>query len=116
MGLLLEGTRDERWDAAWTVFTPVGRQVIALTAGSPRECKACHQGDGWFRRLGAFILHALALDGPAPLANERLEALRRLACASFATAGRPGEQSVAAALDAGLSPRQIEQLGRLAGR
>ena len=95
------------------LFTDVERQVIALAANSSRECLSVSSSP--VRRGLDWVVRKLAGDTSGnPLANERLEALRRLACASFATAGRPAENSIRSALQAGLSREQVEGLLRLA--
>ena len=95
------------------IFTDLERQVIALAAGSSRECAPVASNP--LRRGFAWLVRRLVADGSGNLlANERLEALRRLACVSFATAGEPAEGSVRAALQAGLSAEQVESLKRLA--
>ena len=95
------------------IFDPVERQVIALAAGSAsRECGGTASGP-----VGRFAASAMRLLTGAevrPLANPRLEALRRLACAAFATGGRAGERVMAAAREAGLSQEQSAELTRLA--
>ncbi len=95
------------------LFSDLERQVIALAASSSRECAPVASNP--LRRGLAWLVRRLVADGAGnPLANERLEALRRLACMSFATAGSPAEGSVRAALQAGLSTEQVESLKRLA--
>jgi hypothetical protein len=95
------------------LFTSLEQQVIALAARSSRECVPV--GSNPIRRAFSRVVNSLAGDHSSrPLANERLEALRRLACISFATAGRPAERSIRPAVDAGFSGEQIEGLKRLA--
>jgi hypothetical protein len=95
------------------LFTDLERQVIALAAASSRECILV--GSNPVRRGLSWLAARLVGDGSGnPLANERLEALRRLACISFATHGRPAETSVRAALQAGLSREQVDGLRQLA--
>ena len=95
------------------LFTDLERQVIALAAASSRECISVASNP--LRRGLSWLAARLAGDGSGnPLANERLEALRRLACKTFATGGRPGETNVRAAIEAGLSPEQVDGLKRLA--
>jgi hypothetical protein len=96
-------------------FSRTEQQVIALVASSRRECVFDAEGSGV--RLWNSLLDLLAPDRRRrPLANHRLEALRRLACASFASAGRPGAEQLAAARAAGLTEDEIEMLNRLAAR
>src|SRR3712207_3806503 len=95
------------------LFTDVERQVIALAANSSRECVSVSSSP--VRRGLDWLVRKLAGDSSGnPLANERLEALRRLPCVSFASGGRPAEQSIRSALQAGFSREQIEGLLRLA--
>lgn len=107
-------TISAHWKDEAGIFTPLELQVIALAAGSPGECGTCGPADGRMARLGRRIGKAFALHVPTPLANARLEALRQLACRSFARSGTIGEPCAEAALAAGLSERHIETLGRLA--
>jgi hypothetical protein len=96
------------------LFSKTEQEVIALAASSRRECAFLDDEPGgvWTR-----FLDLLAPERTVkPLANDRLEALRRLACASFATAGRPGEERVAAARAAGLTKDQIDTLNDIAAR
>jgi hypothetical protein len=95
------------------LFTDIERQVIVLAASSSRECVSVASNPA--RRGLDWLVRKLAGDTSAnPLANERLEALRRLACTTFATGGRPAETSIRSAIDAGFSSDQIEGLKRLA--
>jgi hypothetical protein len=96
------------------LFTDLERQVIALAAASSRECISVASNP--VRRGLSWVVSRLVGDGSGnPLANERLEALRRLACMSFATRGSPAETSIRAALRAGVSRDQIDGLRQLAG-
>jgi hypothetical protein len=98
-----------------SLFNKTEQQVIALAASSRRECALADQGPGV--RLWNRFLDLLAPDrNVKPLANERLEGLRRLACASFASAGRPGEAHRAAARAAGLTEAEIDMLNNIAAQ
>ena len=95
------------------LFTDLEQQVIALAASSSRECVPVASNP--LRRGLSRLISRLAGDSSTkPLANDRLEALRRLACVSFATGGRPAETSIRSAIEAGFSREQIEGLKRLA--
>ncbi len=98
------------------LFTRLERQVITLAATSQGECEGLlHDGprQGWL----ASILRGLVPVAVAkPLANERLEALRKLACACFGSAGRPDRQAVDTALAAGINSEQVAGLNGLAAR
>ena len=98
------------------LFTPLERQVIVLAATHAPECRGLSDtkpGKGWI----ASMLHRFVPDvAVEPFANERLEALRRLTCACFASRGRPDEQVVRAALSTGLKSKQIVSLNGLARR
>ncbi len=107
--------RKARWVDSAGIFTPLELQVIALAAGVPGECTTCGPASRLQPLLSPFRKW-LALPTKNRLANDRLEALRKLACATFATNGRPKPQVVAAAMEAGLSPRHVEQLGKWAER
>jgi hypothetical protein len=99
--------------ATASLFNKTEQQVIALTASSRLECALFDKGPGV--RLWNRFLDLLAPDRKAkPLANERLEALRRLACASLASCGQPAEAHRAAALAAGLTEAQIGMLNNIA--
>jgi hypothetical protein len=96
-----------------TPFSRTEQEVIALAASSRRECAFIDEGPGV--RLWNRLLDLLAPEHEVkPLANGRLEALRRLACASFASAGRPTDEQRAAARAAGLTDDEIETLCELA--
>lgn len=103
------------WKDAAGMFTATELQVIALAAGAPGACEECGdaspRGRGLWRRLrGLFALYT-----PAPLADPRLEALRRLACNDFAARARkPALRE--AALAAGVSAEQIDRLAGIAAR
>lgn len=95
------------------IFTPLEREVIALAAGSARrECAG--SGRGPLARFAAAAVRLLTGNETRPLANPRLEALRRLVCAAFASGGRLGDRALAAAREHGLSQKQIAELARLA--
>lgn len=98
------------------LFTPLERQVIVLAATHAPECRRpsdTKPGKGWI----ASMLHRFVPDvAVEPFANERLEALRRLTCACFASLGRPDEHVVRAALSAGLTSKHIANLNFLARR
>ena len=97
------------------LFTDLEQQVIALAASSSRECVPV--SSNFLRRGLNRLIDRLTGDrSTSPLANERLEALRRLACVAFATKGSPAETSIRSALEAGFSHEQIEGLKRIASR
>lgn len=98
-----------QWNDAKSVFSPLELQVIALAAASPGECASTTR-DSFVGRLRERLARLLAIHMPGPLANERLEALRLLACNSFARNGDVAPPLRDAALSAGLSDRQIESL------
>lgn len=96
------------------LFGSTERAVIALAQRSGgRECAGVTRGPV-LRALGRLIDAVDPQHRVRPLANPRLEALRRLACASFATAGAPEERHLETARAAGLSEIEIEGLRRLA--
>ena len=92
-----------QWNDAKSVFSPLELQVIALAAASPGECTSSTTREGFVGRLRARFARLLAIHMPGPLANERLEALRLLACNSFARNGDVAPPLRDAALSAGLS-------------
>ena len=95
------------------LFTDIERQVIALAANSRTKCVPVSSNP--LRRVLDRLVRRLTGDSSAnPLANERLEALRRLACMSFASGGQLAEASIRSALQAGLTREQIDGLKRLA--
>ena len=98
------------------LFTPLERRVIVLAATQAPECRGLsdtNPGKGWI----ASILHRFVQDiAVEPFANERLEALRSLTCACFASRGRPDEYVVRAALSTGINSKQIANLNFLAPR
>lgn len=98
------------------LFTRLEAQVIVLAATHQRECAGLapeRPRKGW---LAALLARILMADPVKPLANKRLEALRRLTCACFGSRGRPGAPAVREALAAGLTSRQIKTLNGLARR
>lgn len=99
-----------QWNDAKSIFSPLELQVIALAAASPGECTTCTTHDSFMGRLRERLARLLAIHLPGPLANERLEALRLLACNSFARNGEVATPLRDAALSAGLSDRQIDSL------
>ena len=102
-----------QWNDAKSVFSSIELQVIALAAASPGECTSCNARDSLIGRLRRRFARLLAIHMPGPLANERLEALRLLACTSFARNGDVAPPLRDAALSAGVSDRQIESLRNL---
>lgn len=94
------------------IFTELERQVIALAATSATH--ECGGSGGISSRIASAASRLLTGAKPRPLANPRLEALRRLACAVFASGGRAGDRVLRLASEAGLSQAQIAELSRLA--
>jgi hypothetical protein len=102
------------WQDADGIFTPLELRVIALAAATPGDCTIAGPPESWIGRVARRLGRAFALHEPGPLANPHLEALRRVACASFARNGRLDEGETEAALAAGLSRLQIDNLALMA--
>ncbi len=63
-----------------SMFSPVERTVIVLAFTSPGECEDCRSGS-WAARLLIRAVEALVPEQRfRPLANRRLDALRRAVC------------------------------------
>lgn len=86
-------------------FTPVELRVIALAEriDATREIDAGS-------RLGRFVEWASGIRLPRPLADQRLETLRRFASLARHHADRVEEADIAAMQRAGYSPTQIQGL------
>lgn len=97
-------------------FTRLEAQVILLAATHERECKGLAPREPRKNRFMAFLARFLPADAVKPLANKRLEALRRLTCACFASRGSPGERAVREAIEKGLTSNQIRALSHLVRR
>jgi hypothetical protein len=96
-----------------SAFDAVERTVLALAASGSRECGQI-TGNA-ISRAYRWILGRLMEDANVkPLANERLEALRLLACASLATGGKPNPGRIEAALAAGVTREQVDAVCALA--
>jgi PIN domain nuclease of toxin-antitoxin system len=96
-------------------FTQLERQVIALAAASSWECAGVSRNP--FLRFLNGLARSLDRDMVArPLANQRLEALRRIACVSFASDGNPPADRVEHAVASGVSADQVRALSVLATR
>ena len=99
--------------ASFESFTPIEREVIALVARSSRECSGASAKGGPLKRFFRRLLDS-SLGPVLPLANPKLEALRRLACASFAARGLAPDPVLQAAREAGISEEQIRSLSWMA--
>jgi hypothetical protein len=97
-------TRDPTADDA-VRFTPVELRVIALAEriDATREIDAGS-------RLGRFVEWAAGIRLPRPLADQRLETLRRFASLARHHADRVDEADIAEMRHAGYSPSQIQGL------
>jgi alkylhydroperoxidase family enzyme len=70
----------QRFVAFSSLFSPVERTVIVLALTSPGECEDC-RSRSWIARMLTRAVEALVPEQRfRPLANERLDALRRAAC------------------------------------
>jgi hypothetical protein len=89
-------------------FDWIELEVIRLAANK-NECTQVsgHLSRRAFQRLEGWVNPTKRVN---PLGNERLEALRKLTCASLATSGRPSASQIGAARAAGITEAQIEVL------
>ncbi|MFE0464992.1 carboxymuconolactone decarboxylase family protein [Kitasatospora sp. NPDC058965] len=95
-------------NALFTASTldPLAREVLVLTVATRNQCHLCvamHTAE--LHRLGADPELVAALRGARPLADDRLEAVRRFVLEVLATAGAVAPEALTAFLDAGFTPR-----------
>lgn len=86
--------------AEWQAVTVALRDAERFTCGAPRMAEG---------RLGRFFRLLTGIEAPRPLADARLETLRRFVCASRRNVARAREIG-AELLAFGYSPSQIEAL------
>ena len=95
-----------------SIFSPVERTVIVLAFTSPGECDDCRSGS-WAARMLIRAVEALVPEQRfRPLANPRLDALRRAACSI--RAGRLEGRAFDDARAAGVTEEQLKALRALA--
>jgi len=91
-----------------TSFTPTERQIVLLTASYENGCTYCvaaHSVIADVQKVPADVVDAIR--GGAPIADKKLEALRRFAAAVVKTRGWLSDAEVAAFLNAGYTPAQV---------
>jgi hypothetical protein len=94
------------------IFSPVERTVIVLAFTSPGECEDCRSGS-WAARMLIRAVEALVPEQRfRPLANPRLDALRRAVC-SIRAGGLEG-RAFDEARGAGVTEEQLTALRALA--
>ena len=89
------------------VFTPAERDVIAVARA---DGTASVRRRTWLTRLAAALF---GIAPPNPLANARLEALRRFAVLARVSRGNPPRHEIDAFLAAGFAPRAVLTLSNL---
>ncbi len=95
-----------------SMFSPVERTVIVLAFTSPGECEDCRPRS-WVARMLIRAVEALVPEQRfRPLANPRLEALRRAVCSI--RAGRLEGRAFDDAKAAGVTKEQLATLRALA--
>ena len=97
---------------ASALFTPIELTVITLAARTSLEGRPCAVSGRFLRRARGTLLGERP---PNPLADPRLEALRRLACYAFASGGAVSPREAEAARAAGISQAQINGIIRMIG-
>lgn len=101
--LALSGIFDKK-----TSLTPTERQVVLLTVSRYHECHYCmaaHSMISAMQKIPTDIIDAIRLD--RPIADEKLEALRRLVTAIVEHRGHPSERELQAFFEAGYTPAQV---------
>lgn len=91
-----------------TSLTPIERLIVLLTVSRYHECHYCmaaHSMISAMQKIPAEITDAIRQD--RPIADPKLEALRRLVSAIVEHRGRPSEQALRAFYDAGYKPAQV---------
>jgi uncharacterized peroxidase-related enzyme len=89
-------------------FSPVEQQVILLAVSVENACEYCVAGHtGLARQAGLDDASVAALREGRPLAEARLEALRRLAGSLTRHRGRVEDAEIDLFLAAGFTPRQV---------
>jgi AhpD family alkylhydroperoxidase len=91
-----------------TSFTPSERQVVLLATSSENVCEYCvaaHSVIAQMQKVPAEVVQAIR-DG-RPLADRRLEALRRLTVAIVRSRGWPAATELEAFLNAGYTSAQV---------
>ncbi len=92
---------------AETSFSPVEQQVIALTVSSENECSYCMAAHSAIARMAGMSEPDLeALREGRPMADDRLEVLRRYVSAVIRTRGWPSSEHQAAFKTAGYTTAQ----------
>lgn len=89
-------------------FSPLERNVILLATARANDCRYCvavHSTMGDMQRHPTDITDAIRND--TPIADARLEALRRFTQAVVVERGRPGDSALQAFLKAGYSEVQV---------
>jgi hypothetical protein len=97
---------------AGSQFTPIEMKVLTLAAQTVLQGRPCAVSARFLRRFRSTVLGERP---PNPLADPRLEALRRLACYAFASGGAVSEREAGAARDAGISQAQVDGIVRMVG-
>jgi len=92
------------------VFSPIEMKVLTLAAHTVLQGRSCAIGARFLRRFRSTVLGERP---PTPLADPRLEALRRLACYVFASGGHVSPKEAEAARAADISQAQIDALTRM---
>lgn len=103
----------EGYSALWSVFdttsfTPAERQVVYLTANFENVCRYCMAGHSVLGKMAGLAPEAItALRDGAPLADARLEALRRFTTSVVRNRGFVSEADLEAFYAAGYGRSQV---------
>lgn len=89
-----------------STLDPLAREVVVMTIATRNDCRVCvAMHTGRLRDLDATPEQITALRAGEPLADPRLEAVRRFTLRVLATAGEVPEDELAEFLDAGFTTR-----------
>ena len=91
-----------------TSFTPTERQVVLMTASYENGCEYCIAAHTVIAAMQKVPRHVVeAIRNGAPIADSKLEALRRFATVIVKARGWPSEEDVGAFLEAGYTKAQV---------
>jgi AhpD family alkylhydroperoxidase len=94
-----------------TSFSPLERQVVLMTSNYENTCHYCmaaHTTIADMQKLDRAVINAIR-DGK-PIADSKLEALRRLTASIITTRGYPNQEVVDAFLSAGYTKTQVMEV------
>lgn len=94
-----------------TSLSATERQVVMLTTSAENGCEYCvsvHTALSAMQKVPEHVVQAIRDDGP--IADARLEALRRFTAEVVTTRGNPSEASLAAVAQAGFLENQVLEI------